>query len=291
MSSASTPAQATVVRRRRTRVAAPPSATTWRFYVCFGLLLGAAGALYGATELVGGYFSKSELPLKRPFHLMDVSKLAPEYVLHPQQPPPLNKELIDSLGTDEYLQWRLVDTTKDSDDPTATARLFITYYTGKPDLVPHNPRECLAAAGMVLEEADSIEVQGASWGARDDEIPVDVLTFGFPGQSSKTIAQTEQPKLVVAYFFYANGRYVTSRNGVRTAVNTIRDRYAYYAKIEMNFVDRNNRTLANATDTKAATRKLLDKLMPILWQDHFQDWEAIRAGAAPQVGGAPVGER
>ncbi len=66
---------------------------------------------------------------------------APEYELHGRQPPPLNDELIANLGTEEYLQWNVVDRTLPPSDPASTCLLFVTYNTGKPDMVPHNPRE------------------------------------------------------------------------------------------------------------------------------------------------------
>jgi hypothetical protein len=87
-------------------------------------------------------------------------------------------------------------------------------------------------------------------------------------------------RLVVAYFFYTNGRYVTSRTGVRRAVANLWDRHAYYSKIELSFSGDKLRELANQEETIDATRRLLRKIMPILWVDHYRDWSALKEGRA-----------
>ena len=87
------------------------------------------------------------------------------------------------------------------------------------------------------------------------------------------------------YFFYANGRYVTTRSAVRLAIHDPADRYAFYMKLELSFTDASGRRMATEDQTVAAARRLLEKLMPILWRDHLPDWEALKQAA----GGPPAG--
>lgn len=254
-----------------------------RFYVCVVTLLAAAAGMQSMATVLGGYFRKAPVPLKRSLDALDQTKLLPEYATHRIQPAPLDTETVASLGTEEYLQWNLSDRQRAPEETTSRVRLFITYYTGQPDPVPHNPKECLAAGGMTLKEETLIETTASSSDGVNEVIPVSVLEFELP-QRSETLrlgGNAEAQRLVVVFFFYANGRYLTSRTGVRAAVSNLWDRYAYYSKIELSFTDDTGGTLASREETIIATRRLLKKLMPILWEDHYQDWEELKNGAPP----------
>jgi hypothetical protein len=258
--------------------------TSLRYYVCVGILVAVAIGMQSTAHFLGGYLRKSAVPLKRPLDSLDQAKLLPEYEPHRIQPEPLDPEVIANLGTDQYLQWNLTDRQRGREDNASRARVFITYYTGQPDPVPHNPKECLAAAGLTLEEQSAVDVTVTDKDGGTVVIPVNVLEFALPaGTTMSGTPRDRNERLVVAYFFYANGRYVTSRTAVRAAVSNLWDRYAYYSKIELSFTDDAFGNLADRETTIAATRRLLQKLMPILWDDHYQDWNALKNGAAPVI--------
>lgn len=263
----------------------PPSKTSLRFFVCVGILLAVAGGMQATSGVLGTYFRKAALPLKRPLDALAQAKLLPEYAPHRDQPKLLTREAIENLGTQDYLQWNLTDRRREPDDPTAVARLFVTYHTGGPGLVPHNPKECYAAAGQELMNDTLIEVSVPGPDGVEHTFPVSVLEFGFPSQRTMQMqgGSSGNPRLVVAYFFYVNGRYVTTRTSVRRAVSNLWDRYSYYSKIEISFSDDSFQRLPDRDEAVAATRRLLRKLMPILWEDHYQDWEAIKNGAPPVI--------
>ena len=257
------------------------SRTSPRFFVCLALLLSAALGMQIAAGVLEGYFRKLPLPLKRPLHRLDVLRLAPEYVMYQVQPNPISPEMIENLGTEEYLQWNLTDTRVDPQDTTALARLFITYDTGGLTMVPHRPQECMSAGGMILKNEQVAEVTVADSHGRSYAIPIDVLEFEVPPRELQLIPTGgNDARMFVAYFFYTNGQYVTSRTQVRNAITNFTDKYAYFSKIELSFSDEQLRS-ADREQTLAATQRLLGKIMPILWDDHYQDWEAIRSGATP----------
>jgi hypothetical protein len=273
------PPQAGERTTRTARAAATPRrANSPRFYICVGILLLAAVSMQSVAALLGGYFRKEAVPLKRPLDALDQAKLLPEYEPHRIPLKPLSPETVENLGAEQYLQWNLVDQSRDPADPTAVVRLFITYHTGQPDLVPHNPKECYAAGGADYQDETIITVEVARADGETVEIPVSVLEFE-PARRAGTPGQ----RLVVAYFFYTNGKYVTSRTGVRTATLNLWDRYAYYSKIELSFTDDRFERLPSRDEAIAATRRLLRKLMPILWEDHYQDWEALENGQPPVI--------
>ena len=260
-----------------------PSRTTARFYVCVAILLLTAGGKELAAGYLESYFRKLALPLKRPLDALDQSKLLPQYRPHRIQPGLLSHEMIENLGTEEYLQWNLRDLTRDRDDPTSVVQLFITYYTGGSGLVPHRPQECHAASGatMIGEKLITVPVTDSAGVVR--KINVSLLEFELPRQQALLLQSENRAAAsqMVAYFFYVNGKYETTRTDVRRAVSKLTDRYAYYSKIEVSFINDTFNRLPNREEAEAATRRLLKKLMPILWDDHYQDWEAIQNGSPP----------
>jgi hypothetical protein len=268
-----------------TRVAAPRGGTSGRFYACVAILLVVAVSMQATSGFLGTHFRKAALPLKRPLDLLDQSKLLPEYAPHRYQPELLSREAVDNLGTEEYLNWNLADRLCADGDPTAVARLLVTYHTGGPGLVPHRPQECLSAAGMTLRDETRVEITVPGDAGVPQAIPVSVLEFELPRRrrAGPLGEARDDARLIVAYFFYVNGRYVTTRTSVRRAVSNPWDRYAYYSKVEVSFGDDAFERFADEEQTIEATARLLRKLMPILWDDHYQDWEAIKSGVPPVI--------
>lgn len=273
----------TTVASTEYRPAAARAARPWaspRYYWCVAILAASALSMQGMAAWFDNYFRKLELPLKRHLYELRPELLEPEYVRHVRQPPPLAAEELENLGTDELLNWLLLDTSKAPDDPTRMVHLFITYYTGKPDMVPHEPRECRGAAGQRLLDEDTAFVTIDRPDGSAAQIKLAVLDFELPPRGDQVGAGTGRQ--TVLFFFWANGRYVTTRNDVRIAVANLRHRYAYYTKFEMFFSNETRTQFAGREESVAAGAALLRKLMPPLWRDHYQDWDAIVAGQPPQ---------
>jgi hypothetical protein len=245
-----------------------------RFYVCLAILVGCAVAIPLVAQVLEAHLRKLPIPLRRPLHQLDLQSLAPDYALHPIQPEPLSQIVLEALGTTHYLNWRLIDRRAAPSDPARMARLFITYYTGQPDPVPHHPRECLQAGGWTFVSEDSTTVHVPRSDGEVVDIPLAVLQFAPP--------RGGEQRLTVIYFFYANGQYMTGRNAVRLALSNLADRYAYYSKIEISFSSENGRRLADSQTSQVAAAHLLRRLMPVLWRDHYPDWEAIQRGQTPR---------
>ncbi len=240
-----------------------------RFWVCVVLLGLAAVGVQVLPGMLNVYLRKEPVPLKSPLALLDLRKLEPRYTRHPDTDriPPMSDEMVESLGTEEYLVVYLRDTTVPVTASTSVAHLFVTYYTGKPDMVPHVPDECFRAGGYNKLRAYTAPVNAVGVGAPDDEIAVRVVDFeASPGRS----LSGSSARLSVLYFFHANGTYVTTRNGVRANALNPFQRYAYYAKIEMSFFAGNGRGgNASAEESLAAAGPLLEALLPVLFEDHF----------------------
>jgi hypothetical protein len=263
-----------------------------RFYVCLGCLLISAATMDVLARRFQLYFQKQPVPLKRPLAVMDQSKLLPQYRLHTRQPEALSEDAVESLGTREYLSWTVVDLDRQRDDPACVAHLLVSYYTGKPNLVPHVPEECLQAAGAALVGVPrTVRIPVPGVGAPDGRVPVRVCDFESvgPDRASLPGVAGQVDTFKVLYFFYVNGEYKTTRDEVRLRLSNLFDRYAYYTKVEVRFTDYSFQQRASEEASIAALGKLLRKIMPVLLEDHLVDWEALNSVGTDEAAGHAQG--
>lgn len=259
-------------------------AANLRYFICLGLLVAAACTLPISAQLLGAHFRKIALPTKKPLPAMDALALLPDYALapHEMQQRPLPQEEVENLGTENFLMWHVLDRNKKRSDPASRAHIFLSYYTGKPDMVPHNPEECNAAAGWTLTNKQKIEVEIPGPSGGTIKVPVAVLEFDAPDVGKAMLSGQGSTRRTVMFFFYTNGGFATTRTEVRWRVSNLADRYAYYSKIEVSFMDGAGRP-ATREQSVQALPPLLQTLMKVLWRDHYQDWEAVSRGEPPVV--------
>lgn len=277
--------------------AAPPSQTArapsraglaqWagtRYWVCLGVLVCAAVGLKATARGLGMALRKEAVPLKQPLQFFDARKLAPDYELNKRltdRQEPMSEDMIETLGTQDYLQIYLTDTRKPQEDRTQVALLFVTYYTGKPDLVPHEPDVCWAAAGYdrVSAASDRVQVRGA--GLADDDLPIRVLEFRATQQDR--LSTTGADVATVIYFFHTNGHYALTRNDVRKSMSNPFQRAAYYLKVEVTFSS-GGLARAGKEESVAAVGPLMERVMPVLLNDHIDLEKLGSAGSAVRAG-------
>ncbi len=215
---------------------------------------------------------KKPLSLKEPFDMLDEKLLEPYKVLEKSKIG--NKDELESLGTEEYLEWFLDDTTVDSLSPVKNCVVFIAYYTGDPDLVPHVPEACYTGGGHEVKEkftldlnVDDVNVPGVP---RDGKIPATGLIFS---RKSTEIWQASA-QFPVIYFFKVNGQYKGSRTATRVALGDLTSQYSYFSKVEIKFF--NSKGLCpEKTQAAQATEKLLRVLLPVLERNHWPDWNEV----------------
>ncbi|MCK4659834.1 MAG: exosortase-associated EpsI family protein [Phycisphaerae bacterium] len=192
----------------------------------------------------------------------------------------LPAEMEDSLGTDQYLDWILIDTSvKDRQDPRRHVRLFVTYYTGGPNLVPHVPDVCYQAGGYKPKQShETRTVEMPSLSEYGGEIPIRVCTF------VKTAIYNQQ-EVTVVYTFHANGTFAATRTGVRNATHRILDKHAYFSKVEISFGGEGCQPQTPGREESiVAAAKLLNAVLPVLLEEHWPDWEAAETSGLNQSG-------
>ena len=254
------------------------------FLICVAVLAIAATSKEIVIEWSGAHLKKLALPLKKPLAMLDVGALAPYEVIKKHQI--ANKDILEQLGTDEYLQWELVDTEADDLSPVRYCSLFITYYTGNLDQVPHVPEECYVGGGnqRVGTELVSVDVEGlvempaitpAGEPAHESGAAKNIKAkyVVFAGQGSN-IWQAH-PRYGVLYLLKTNGAYAGSRTEARAIMGrNLFGKYSYFSKVEWRFYGGGpgGKVSPDKAEAIGASEKLLSVVLPVMERDHWPDW-------------------
>ncbi len=231
------------------------------FVICVAVLALTAGGMSLARRRLGLYVEKEPATLREPLDAIDKTSLLPYKVIAEQTIS--NAEVLDALGTTDYIQWVLEDPSQPSDSGVRRAMLFVTYYP-QPDRVPHVPEECYTGGGY--QRLDTEDVRLAVGGAG---VPGRYLVFGTSGVRL-TAAPIQFP---VIYLFRVNSEYAGNRTQARMALNrNIFNRYAYFSKVELVF----NQSFSTPTKADAldAAERMLGVILPVLEAEH---WPQVRS--------------
>ncbi|MBI1825103.1 MAG: hypothetical protein HYR83_01830 [Planctomycetes bacterium] len=212
---------------------------------------------------------KLALPLKAPLSTLNESVLLPFRVVERQT---LEAAVVDALGTDQYIDWWLENSTASANNPLRYAHLFITYDSGGKNLVPHTPDECRLGAGyQFAREPENHEIPLSQLPGNQLKARVRLCTF------LKTAVFNSQEDSVV-YTFCANGQIVATRNDVRLVINDPKRKYAYFSKVELSF------PRATREQTLSGATSVLNVLLPALVRDHWPDIDAAEAATSAATG-------
>lgn len=229
------------------------------------VLLGAAACLAGPlASWLDISQRKLALPLRAPLGTLDEAALAPYRVVRRDI---LDPAVVESLGTNKYLSWVLEDESVAEDDPLRMGHLLITYDTGGNNLVPHTPEVCWLGGGYQRAEPhENVDIETGSLSGEPLTVPVRLCTF------VKTALKNRARKSV-AYTFYCNGQFTAMRDSVRILLNRPWSRYAYFSKVEVSF------PRATREQTLRGVRKLFDRLLPVLIDQHWPDFQSAERAA------------
>jgi hypothetical protein len=232
------------------------------FLICAAILAMAGGGMSVAIKSFGIYLKKDPWPLKKSLDLLDEKGLAPYKVVSKEKIE--SEDVVESLGTEDYIQWVLEDLDAPANSAVRYCSLFITYYE-LPDKVPHVPEECYMGSGFQRLASDAVTLE---IGAK--RIPVRYLVF--TGADSDYWQKIK--KFPILYFFRVNNDYVNSREDARLILNkNIRGKHSYFCKVEWKFFNsafkRGEGTYPGKEEAVTASQKLLDVILPILEKEHW----------------------
>lgn len=206
---------------------------------------------------------KKPMPIRKPIVDLDFSSFAPWKMVSGER---MRPEMAEELGTTEYGMWSLRNEAA-TDPDLRQAEMFVSYYTGVQDQVPHVPEECNAVAGWLLKSDRTID--GATLAG--EKTSVRCVVFSPP--ASGAIREGDYDKYIY-YVISVNGELFTARNPARFKMADPRDKYLYYSKVELTFI-RKGTGGVEALD--AAAIGLLDKSVKELFRSHWPAKGAERA--------------
>lgn len=238
------------------------------FLICVALLAISSAGMSIAIKKFGVYLKKEPWPLKKSLDILDEKQLGQYKVVEKEKIK--NKEIVESLGTEDYIQWILEDTKAEVDSNVHRCLLFITYYA-LPDRVPHVPEECFAGTGYQKLTLEKLELTITKNGV-EEHIPAKHLVF----TGRKSNFWDKGGKFSVFYLFNVNRVYANSREATRLTLNkNIFRKYSYFSKVEWYFLDLESGGRAHMKTDEAisASQKLLGVILPILEKEHWPEWE------------------
>lgn len=246
------------------------SCLTPAFLICAGLLLTAAVSKEAVIRVFGVHMTKEAIAPQHPLEEFNEKALLPYIVKDKFRIQ--NRDVLESLGTQEYLQWVLEDPAAAAGSPTRFCSIFITYYTGNPDMVPHVPDECYVGGGNVLLDTETVQLE------LPRQTPPRNVSFQYAlfGRTDKNSMKEE--KFSVQYLFHANGTYCGSRTDARWVLGSNWfSKYSYFCKVEWKFygLDSFGPVYPEKPQMQEASRKLLPILLSELERNHWPDWQAV----------------
>jgi hypothetical protein len=218
------------------------------------------------------YIEQEPWPLKKPLALLDEGDMGAYRVA--QKNSIENNDVLDELGTEDYIQWVLEDTEETDDSLVRNVVLFITYYP-LADRVPHVPEECIVGAGSQLLASEDIEY---TFYRDEAEQNVDGRHLVFQRTVSSNWVFDE--KFSVFYLFSVNGDYAGSRGGARLALNkNMFSKHCYFSKVEWSFSAGSGAgSYLDKDEARKAGEKLLAVILPILESEHWPKEDVEQGG-------------
>lgn len=234
------------------------------------LLLGGGAALQTPVQRwLKVASSKAPLLPRQPLGSLDKNGLGPYRFVRADV---IGPESVEALGTEMYLWWVLEDPRRPAGDPLRTVSLFITYYTGGPELAVHRPEECYQATGFALSTASRDERRRVdTLPAERGELPMRIVTFAKTGLLKRS-------ELTVAYTFFCNGRFTSNYQDIRFWSTSPRVRHAFFSKVEVSFGAEGAQRVASAEETADGAYELLRHVLPRLMNDIWPDFDAAERG-------------
>lgn len=245
----------------------------WAFGICAALLVTTTAMAWVLQRSI--YLDRDPVPLHKELGRLDKAQLAPYRFARSYA---LSDEVVETLGTHEYIQWLVEDPRRQANDPLRYAMLFITYYTGGRTQVPHTPERCFIGANFTLQK--SWPMHFAVPDLQDGparEVSAKALVF------SKTGLVDLQQQTVV-YTFYANCDYASERNYIRVSLMKPGIPKAFFSKVEVSY---SSGGMGGATvdpqKAAQAAQELLQTVLPVLMREHWPRPDELTAKKAPAV--------
>lgn len=240
------------------------------------LVIAAAGMQYTINSL-NLILVKEPIHLTAPFDEMDENAIYPYTVA--RKSTIKNNDILESLGTNDYLQWVLEDTTVAEQSPVRYCSLFLTYYTGINDRIPHVPEECYFGAGSVRNNLQDLTLTvncSNYYDSKDGVAKIPVRRLVFTRKSNDLFSTSNT--FTVTYFLNVNGEFAGNRTQARATMGkNVLGNYSFFSKVEWRFYG--NSGSPTPEESTQAGIKMLETVLPVLIRDHWPDINAAEEAA------------
>lgn len=211
-----------------------------RSLVAVGVLVVGIVTVKGLQAALHARFDKEPAVLQQQLPMMKKALGSPVRYEASAPDEVLDPEVVETLGTTEYLVRQYRDKTVSGGEKGALINLNVNFYaTGSS--TPHVPEICWAGSGR--EEVGGarcyFDVKGVK---RSDGSTVDLrmkmISFTPPKGDPTVDEKSGKPTYTnVAYVFQVNGQYVASTQEVTSQFWKAGNRFAYHSKIEVTPLD------------------------------------------------------
>ena len=192
------------------------------------------------------------------------------------------------------------DAGKDGANPRLDVHL--AYYTGMIDTVPHVPERCMTGAGWQIvgfPKSVPLKLDDRNW-RNDMEVPNKVKGTVFTARLEPDVSKDAKAdrvrlpfdpasielrtsefagpgtqKLIVGYYFIANGGHTPSAEGVRSKAFNLTDDYAFYLKVQVG-----SGQVQSAEELGMHASRLMSELLPEIMRC-VPDWVEVQEGRYP----------
>jgi len=207
----------------------------------------------------------------------------------------MDKELLDSLGTENYVSRWYVE--KDAPDAEKSVfELHVAYYTGTIDTVPHVPERCFVGGGVEIvgsskivdipldlslfppdprvdEEEHGVVRRGRTRDHQYVRMPRDLENLRM---LVTPFASPDGASMHAGYFFLANGGHVATADSIRELAFRLEERYAYYCKVQFM-----SPRVESAEELARIAADFLNEMLPEIMR-RVPDWVEVEAGRYPR---------
>lgn len=266
------------------------SRAKYAFVVACLVLVSSALGFRWAVKSLDIYLQKLPVELREPFATIP-SKLGRWRQVGNDRL--LGAEMLEELGTRQYLDRNYAI---DGDPSKGMLNVHLAYYTGMIDAVPHVPDRCLLAGGFnqkTQPENYPLFIDRSAWQTDPEYVnlraqePYPIVTHkhDFTLQDVtvrlplgdlelRTVEFEHDRDLSIqvfgGYFFIANGHATPSPLGVRALAFDLRERYAYYCKVQFMYIARDGSPEQFVTLASDLLKDLLPEVMKRL-----PDWAEV----------------
>lgn len=272
-----------------------------QFVLALALLIGGAVGVRFAVGFLDIYLRKLPIEPASGLKFHSLPSEVPGWRRLGSDPPPLSAEVLEELGTSNYLSRVYVETDAPEDERPRAMDVHLAYYTGMIDMVPHVPERCFVGGGMSISGASGVIVPVELDMERFPPAPfVDQDRHGLirrgrtgptsdaPGVYVRMPRGLENLQLNVTrflgdngmvvhagYFFIANGGLAPRATDVQNLAFNPQDEHAYFAKAQFTSADADS-----PEELAAMAADFLNEMLPEIVR-RTPDWISVLEGEHP----------